>query len=192
MIITPPRPSLTPSLTQRDHISGPPDAPVTVVVFGDYQCPHCKAAHDAIWKILQSGEPRIRLAWRHFPLSKMHPLARSAAMAAETADAYGKFWPMHELLFRSQPLLEVEHLQQYARDLEIDPQRLRVEIEQSTHANRIQEDLSSGVRSGVNSTPTFYLNGRRHNGTYTFDVLLAAIAQEMQSPQGLNSGMAAL
>lgn len=174
MIITPPRPPLTPPLGLRDHIIGPDNAPHTLVMFGDYQCAHCQAAHEGLWGLVNGQQPFFRLAWRHFPLARMHPLARHAAMVAEAAAAMGKFWPMHELLFRRPPQLEIPQLLQYARQLGMNPDQLRSDLEKDVYAARLQEDLSSGV----NSTPTLYIDGRRHNGTYAADVVLAALQSD--------------
>ncbi len=182
MTMTPPRPALVPALGQRDHIFGPPDAPHSLVIFGDYQCPHCKAVHDSLWPLVDGPNPLIRLGWRHFPLARLHPLARNAAMAAEFAGAAGKFWQMHALLFHRQPRLEIDCLLAYAAELGLGPDRLQQDIEHGVYVARLQEDLSSGVRSGVNSTPTLYLNGRRHNGPGSREAVLSALALESAGP----------
>ncbi|NNM88345.1 MAG: thioredoxin domain-containing protein [Phycisphaerae bacterium] len=186
--MTAPRPPLVPALGQRDHIVGPPEAPHTLVIYGDYQCAHCKAAHDSLWPLLGRFPPPVRLGWRHFPLARLHPLARHAAMAAEFAGAAGKFWQMHGLLFYNQPRLEMDCLLAYAEQLGLVPGQMRSALEQGVYAARLQEDLSSGVRSGVNSTPTLYMNGRRHNGGYTQDVVLEVLA--LESADGDSKGAA--
>jgi protein-disulfide isomerase len=171
----PPAPPLKPPLEARDHILGTDAAKITLVEYGDYQCPHCRAAVAVVDELRGRYGDNLRFAFRHFPLAKMHPQARQAAEAAEAAAAQGKFWEMHAALFRQPPQLQQEQLIQHARDLGLDVERFKSELENHTYAARIQEDLASGVRSGVNATPTFFLNELRHNGGYALDGLVKTI-----------------
>ena len=165
---------LTLPIGERDHIWGNPDANVTVVEYGDYECPHCGRAH-SILKMLRSQESRFRLVYRHFPISTIHPYAEPAAEAAEAAGGQGHFWDMHDLLFEHQDALDMIHLVAYADALGLDLNRFTSELHARIHATKIREDVLSGARSGVNGTPTFFINGLRHNGSYELPALLAAI-----------------
>jgi protein-disulfide isomerase len=168
-------PQLTVPVTERDHVLGPETAAVTLVEYGDYECPYCGAAHPSVAKVRQTLGDELRFAFRHFPLSQIHTHALPAAEAAEAAGAQGHFWEMHDLLFANQRALGLDNLLGYAAALSLDLDRFALELEQHTHEPRIREDFMSGIRSGVNGTPTFFINGVRHNGGYDPESLLAAI-----------------
>jgi protein-disulfide isomerase len=172
----PPAPLLKPPLGDRDHIKGSADAPIELVEYGDFECPHCGRAAAVVNELTAELGERLRFAFRHFPLSKMHPHARMAAQAAEAAGAQGKFWEMHDLLFAKASALEPQNLVEYAVLLELDILRFESELTSEKYAGRVQEDVASGVRSGVNGTPTFFVNGKRHNGAYTLEALQESIA----------------
>jgi len=174
MPLQPSTPQLTLPVGERDHIWGSGDANVTVVEYGDYECPHCGRAHSILHE-LRSQESRFRLVYRHFPLSAIHPHAEPAAEAAEAAGAQGEFWDMHNTLFEHQEALDMIHVVGYARALALNLNRFTGELRARTHAAKIREDFLSGARSGVNGTPTFFINGLRHNGSYELPSLLAAI-----------------
>ena len=167
-------PHLTLPVGERDHSLGSPDASVTLVEYGDFECPHCGRAH-GILKELRALESRFRLVYRHFPLSAIHPHAEQAAEAAEAAGAQGHFWDMHDILFENQDALDMVDLIGYARALGLDVNRFTSEMRARTHAAKVREDFLSGARSGVNGTPTFFINGVRHNGSYELPSLMAAI-----------------
>jgi protein-disulfide isomerase len=169
-------PTLTPPIGERDHVIGPPNAPVTLVEYGDYECPYCGAAHPVVTAVRRRLGKGLRFAFRHFPLTRIHPHAEHAAEAAEAAGAQGKFWQMHDLLFEHQDALEDEDLLLYAASIGLDLERFASELENGLYAARVREDFLSGVRSGVNGTPTFFINGRRHEGAFDLQTLLAAIA----------------
>ncbi|MGD0770341.1 MAG: thioredoxin domain-containing protein [Tepidisphaeraceae bacterium] len=175
MINSGPTPPLTMPLGTRDHVLGPPDARLVLVEYGDYQCPHCRRAHPIVRQIVARFGDQLKFGFRHFPLSKIHPQARLAAQAAEAAAAQEKFWQMHDLLFRHQDELELDHLAQYAAVLELDVPRFRDELNAGLYARRVQEDVVSGLRSGVNGTPTFYVHNKRFNGGYELDALVNAL-----------------
>ena len=159
----------------RDHIQGPTDVSVTLLEYGDYQCPYCGAAYPIIKQVQAQMGDGLRFVFRNFPISTSHPNAEQAAEAAEAAAAQGKFWEMHDLLYENQARLRDEDLHQYAEQLELDVGRFDRELADHVHAPRVQEDFMSGVRSGVNGTPTFYVDGVRHDGPYDLETLLGAL-----------------
>jgi protein-disulfide isomerase len=173
------RPQLRLPVSGRDHALGTPTAPVTLLEYGDYECPFCAAAHPAVKHVLQLAPGDILFAYRHFPLTQIHPHAQEAAEAAEAAGAQGRFWEMHDLLFAHQDHLALRDLVEYANALGLDLDRFASELESGAHTARVREDFLSGVRSGVNGTPTFFVNGIRHNGGYDPESLLDAIGSAL-------------
>jgi protein-disulfide isomerase len=169
------RPRLTVPVDGEDHVRGPATARVTLLEYGDYECPYCGAAFPVVERLLQIVGDDVRFAYRHFPLSQIHPHAQRAAEAAEAAGAQGAFWEMHELLFTHQDRLGVRDLIGYASALRLDVQRFAIDLESRRHAPRVREHFLSGVRSGVNGTPTFFVNGVRHNGGWDLESLLEAV-----------------
>jgi protein-disulfide isomerase len=161
----------------RDHIQGPADAPVTLVEYGDYQCPYCGAAYPIIKEVQARSGDGLRFVFRNFPISTSHPRAEQAAEAAEAAATQGKFWEMHDLLYENQDRLGDDDLHANAEQLELDVDRFDRELGEHTHAERVHEDFMSGVRSGVNGTPTFYVNGMRHDGPYDLETLLSVLGR---------------
>jgi formate-nitrite transporter family protein len=157
---------LTPPVSERDHVAGPDDAPVTLVEYGDYECPYCGMAYPIVKAVQRALGSRLRLVFRNFPLAEIHPHARHAAQAAEAAAAQGKFWEMHDMLFEHQQALEDADLVRYAEILELDTDQIARELEAGTYAKRVRDDFRSGVRSGVNGTPTFFVNGERYEGSW--------------------------
>src|SRR5947207_14342457 len=162
-------------VAKRDHIQGPVDAPFALLEYGDYECPYCGDAYPVVQAIQRQLGDRLCFAFRNFPLVNSHPHAEHAAEAAESADAQGKFWEMHDMLFENQEALDDEDLAQYAASLGLDARRLISEVQTGAHTARVREDFQSGARSGVNGTPTFFINGVRHDGAPGFDALLAAL-----------------
>ena len=167
--------SLVLPISNRDHVQGPDDAPATLVEYGDYQCPFCGRAFWVVKDVQSRLGDQMRLVYRHFPLSQAHPRAVRAAEAAEAAGAQGSFWGMHDLLFENQQALEDEDLLAYAQHLGLDVPRFVRDLETHAFAPRVREDFLSGVRSGVNGTPTFFVNGRRHDGAWDADSLTEAL-----------------
>jgi protein-disulfide isomerase len=161
-----------PVSTRRDHIQGRPDSPVTLVEYGDYECPYCGQAYTIIKKIQEGLRGQLRFVFRNFPLNQLHPHAQQAAEAAESAGAQRKFWNMHDILYENQQALDYYHLVEYASILELDIERFNNDLFSHTHASRIREDFISGVRSGVNGTPTFFINGMRYDGPLDYQSLL--------------------
>jgi protein-disulfide isomerase len=165
----------------RDHIQGPPDAPVTLVEYGDYQCPYCGAAYPIVKEAQSRMGDRLRFVFRNFPITTSHPNAEQAAEAAEAAGAQGRFWPMHDVLYENQKRLGDEDLRAYAEEVGLDLDRFDRELAEHVHAERVREDFMSGVRSGVNGTPTFYINGARHDDSYDLETLLDALERAAAS-----------
>jgi len=174
--------TLSQPVTNDDHVIGPANAAVTLVEYGDYECPYCGMAYPVVKEILRYFGNQLRFAYRHFPLSRVHPHAQGAAEAAEAAGAQGRFWPMHDLLFQHQNALEDKDLLEYAAALDLDVERFAAELQSGFHTARVREDFLSGVRSGVNGTPTFFINGVRHDGNYDFASLATAINAAASSP----------
>jgi protein-disulfide isomerase len=159
----------------RDHIQGPAGAPVTLVEYGDYECPYCGAAYPIVKEVQARMRERLRFVFRNFPITTSHPHAEQAAEAAEAAVGQGRFWEMHDTLYENQRHLEDENLRAYAEQLGLDVERFGNELVEHVHAPRVREDFMSGVRSGVNGTPTFFINGARHDDSYELETLLAAL-----------------
>ena len=146
-------------VTATDHQLGASHAPVTVVEYGDFECPNCKQAAPAVKLLLQRFTGRVRAVWRHFPLEEVHPHALQAALASEVAAAQGKFWPMHDLLFENQRHLKPAQLRGYAERLELEMRRYDADMDDTVYLQRVREDIEGAVQSGVRSTPTFFVNG---------------------------------
>ena len=159
---------------ERDHVRGPAHSPVTVVEYGDFQCPYCGQAEPFVRQLL-ADELDVRYVWRHLPLRDVHPRAQLAAEAAEAASDQGAFWEMHDLLLDRQEALKPEDLLDYARELGLDVPRFAAELRRHAHADRIEADLESADLSGVRGTPTFFVNGRRHHGAYDTAALEEAV-----------------
>jgi protein-disulfide isomerase len=168
-------PLLVPPVGERDHIRGPVTAPNTLLEFGDYECPHCGAAYPVVEEVRRRMGDQLRFVFRHFPLANMHPHALAAAEAAEAAGAQGRFWEMHDQLYEHQDALTPEDLLVYATAIGLDLVRFGREIDEGAHTPRIQEDVESGLRSGVRGTPTFYINGVQHHGRHDVESLLHGI-----------------
>jgi protein-disulfide isomerase len=159
----------------RDHVQGLPDAAVTLVEYGDYECPHCGAAHPIVKQLQETMAGELRYVYRHFPLTQIHPHAQAAAEAAEAAGTQGKFWEMHDLLFAYQDSLDEGNLLRLAALLELNQTRFFYDLKERKFEARVREDFMSGVKSGVNGTPTFFINDVRHDGPWEFQALLSAI-----------------
>lgn len=168
-------PHLTMPVGERDHAQGPATAPVTLVEYGDYECPYCGQAYPIVKHIQERLGDSLRFVFRNFPLSELHPHAAHAAEAAEIAADEGKFWEMHDTLFEHQRALDDAHLRAYAAALGLDEAAFAQALSEHRLAGRVREDFMSGIRSGVNGTPTFFINGARHNGSYDLHTLLRAL-----------------
>jgi protein-disulfide isomerase len=163
------------NIEANDHVTGPQDALVTIVEYGDYQCPYTARAHVVLADIGSQLEGRLRLAYRHLPLSHLHPHSQRASEAAEAAGAQGKFWEMHAALFEAQGELDPDSLLELAEDLELDVQRFQQELEAGKYRQRVLEDVGRAHADGASSTPTFFINGKRYHGDSDPESLGAAI-----------------
>lgn len=170
---------LTPAIGPDDHVLGPSSAAVTLAEYGDYECPFCSRAHQQTKKVLRDFQASVRFAFRHFPLAQAHPHALLAAEAAEAAGAQGSFWQMHDLLFANQHALEVEDLLGYAAALGLNMARFTDDLNRSVYLERVKGDFRSGARSGVNGTPTFFIDGERFDDNWDAHTLEAAVARRI-------------
>jgi protein-disulfide isomerase len=166
---------VTPVVDTHDHIQGSAEAPVTLVQYGDYECPYCGEAYPIVKDIQERMGEGLRFVFRNFPITTSHPHAQQAAEAAEGAAAQGRFWEMHDHLYENQRRLSDDDLHSYARVLDLDLDLFGKELAEHVHADRVHEDFLSGVRSGVNGTPTFFINGLRHDDSYGSETLLSAL-----------------
>jgi protein-disulfide isomerase len=166
-------------VSDRDHSLGPADAPVTLLVYGDYECPYTRKALLVVRQLREEPGAGVRFVFRNFPLTEIHPHAQHAAQAAEAAAAQGQeqFWAMHTHLFAHQQALEDAALRHYAALLGLDTERFARDMTGRAVAARIDEDIDSGLRSGVEGTPTFFINGMRYDGSWELAPLLAAVAR---------------
>jgi protein-disulfide isomerase len=169
------RVDLTPPLSAEDHVDGPERAELELVMYGDFQCPYCTAAYPIVRRIRDQLAGRLLFAFRHFPLRDIHPDAERAAQAAEAAAAQGAFWQMHDRMYESRGALSREDLIADARDLGLDVERFTSELDSELYAPRVRRDLDSGLASGVSGTPTFFIGGRMHAGSFDARTLLTAL-----------------
>lgn len=160
---------------ERDHIWGPVNAPVTLIEYGDYQCPFCAVAHSVVKAVEAQIGDQMRFVFRHFPMTTVHPDAENAAEAAEAAGAQRRYWAMHDTLYNNYQALEGRQLISYAAALGLDVEQFMADVAAHAYASKVSEDFMSGVRSGVNGTPSFFINGVRHDGSWEFPSLLAAV-----------------
>jgi len=166
-------------VTAADHIQGDPHAPTTLVEYGDYECPACGLAYPIVKAVQKHFGKRLRFVFRNFPLTQVHPEAESAAETAEFAGAHGRFWEMHDSLYENQGTLGLASYLALAEALGLPEKALSEALEKHTFKPRVRSDFMGGLKSGVNGTPTFYVNGKRHDGSYGFDDLVAAIDAEL-------------
>jgi protein-disulfide isomerase len=170
-----------PHVTSHDHARGPDDAPVTVLEYGDYECPYCRGAFRDVQEMLESYRGSLRFVFRNFPIPQLHPHAVQAAEAAEAAAAQGKFWPMYELLLQPSAHLEMDSLVTYAGIIGLDVPRFSADIAEHRYAAKIEDDVQEGQRNGVNSTPKFYVNGQRVDGKVPLEHLEEMVREAVQS-----------
>jgi len=171
-----------------DHILGQPDAPATLVEYGDYQCPHCGHAHPIVKAVRKHFGERMAFVFRHFPLTQIHPEAENAAEAAEFASAHQRFWEMHDAIFENQERLGLPLLSELAAELQLSPEDLVEALRTQKYAPVVREQFLGGVRSGVNGTPTFFINGQRFDGPAEFNDLVEAVEAAMPKARGERAG----
>jgi protein-disulfide isomerase len=171
----PDAPDLTLPVGERDHIQGAGGAPVTLVEYGDYECPHCGHAYPIVQEVQRRLGEKLRFVFRNFPITGTHPHAEVAAEAAELAAAQGKFWEMHDALFEHQTALGEASILALAAEVGMDTRKLGAGLESGAARDRVREDFMSGVRSGVNGTPTFFINGMRYDDSWDTETLTEAL-----------------
>ena len=167
---------------ERDHIQGPATAPIVLVEYGDYECIYCGEAYLIAKDIKRWLGDRLRFVFRNFPITNSHPNAQLAAEAAEAAGAQGRFWEMHDYLFKHQKALDYGHIARYAQMLGLDMARFNREITEHRYESRVREDFISGFKGGVSGTPTFFINGIKVEGAWAPQYFDEAIAYELQHP----------
>jgi len=166
-------------VTSKDHIQGDPDAPITLVEYGDYECPFCGRAYYVIKEVQNQFGSKLRFVFRNFPLTEMHPNAESAAETAEFAGEHGRFWEMHDGLYENQDRLGLPLYLELTEMLGLPVAGLRHTLTNHEYLPKIRNEVLGGIRSGVNGTPTFFINGVRHDGSYEFEELVAAIEERL-------------
>ncbi len=169
-------------LDAADHVSGPADAPYELLMYGDFQCPYCTAAQSILRRVRDRLGGRLRFAFRHFPLSEIHPDAWRAAEAAEAAGAQGSFWEMHDALYANGGRFGESDLAALADRIGLDVERFRAELAAGAYTDRVQRDLDAGHAAGVAGTPAFFVNGRLHNESFDARSLVEALTSD--SPDG--------
>lgn len=162
-------------VSSSDHIRGDPSAPLVLLEYGDYECPYCGLAHPITQQVLQHYGRQLKFVFRNFPLTEVHPHAESAAETAEFAAAHGRFWEMHDLIYENQERLSLATLLALAKTLGLPIPALRTALEQGAYREKVRRDFLGGARSGVNGTPTFFIDGHKHIGAFDFESLRAAI-----------------
>ncbi|SRR6266567_1225255 len=169
---------LSEPVSARDHIRGPRSAVISLVEYGDFECPYCRAAEPIVAGLMEAVGDQLSVTFRHFPMLEVHPHGQHAAEVAEAAAAQGKFWEMHDMLFANQNALDDASLVKYAVALGLDAERVGRELESHEHAGRITEDRRSALASGVRGTPSFYIDGTRYEGSVALRQMLDAIREQ--------------
>ena len=167
--------ALEPPLDRDDHVVGPPDASLELVMYGDFQCPYCAAAQSILARVRSRLDGRLRFAFRHMPVVERHPDAQSAAEASEAAAAQGAFWPYHDALYAARGQLAIPDLVRHARAVGLDAERLERELGEHVHAGRVERDAASARAMSLPGTPTFFANGTRHSGAFDARSLVEAL-----------------
>ncbi|WP_068468744.1 DsbA family protein [Candidatus Protochlamydia phocaeensis] len=174
-------PNLTVPVTENDHILGSIEAPLTLLEYGDYQCALCKLANPVLKQIKKEMGDQMRFVFRNFPLQTSHPDAFMAATAAEAAGMQQKFWEMHDYLYEHQKELSPENLIAFAEALKLNLEQFKEDLKSEFISKKLEEDFRGGVRSGVNGTPCFFINGERYDGGLSYDELLSTLKQKLTS-----------
>jgi protein-disulfide isomerase len=169
--------ALDPPLGPDDHVAGREDVPHELVMYGDFQCPYCVAAQSIVRRVRERLDGRLRFAFRHMPLRELHPLAQKAAEASEAAAEQGAFWPMHDRLYAARGRLSESELVGHAAALGLDAARVRAELDDGVHAERVDRDERSARAAGVQGTPAFFVNGALHEGAFDAGSLVAALEE---------------
>jgi protein-disulfide isomerase len=174
-------PFTAPVVTADDHVRGPADAPITLIEYGDFECPYCRGAFRDVRRLIDQHPSEIRFVFRNFPIPQLHPHAEQAAEAAEAAGAQGHYWEMHDLLLQPYAHLEIDELVTYAEVIGLDIPRFRRDVTDALYAPKIQRDIEEGLRNGVNATPKFFLNGERVDGKVPLENLEQMVADAVKA-----------
>lgn len=177
-----------PRVTDDDHVLGLADAPVTVIEYGDFECPYCRGAARDVHLLLDRYPETVRFVFRNFPIPQLHPHAEQAAEAAEAAASQGKFWEMYKLLLQPSSGLDIDSLYSYAVQVGLDVARFRRDLDSDAYAGRIERDIREGIRNGVNATPKFYVNGKRLDGAFPLEGLVDAVGAEVAAASEARAG----
>ena len=172
---------LTQAVNSQDHIDGNFQASIELVEYGDYECPYCGAAYPIVKDIQQKLGRHLKFVFRNFPLSKIHPHAFSAAVATEAAGLQGKFWEMHDVVFENQKALGEENISRLAETIGLMTERFKIDLQQKTLAEKVEKDFESGLRSGVNKTPSFFINGEKYEGDWRDGQLLQYLQTQLEA-----------
>lgn len=164
-------------VNEQDHYCGPAAAPVELLEYGDYQCPHCGRAYPIVKELMAQLGDNLKFVFRNFPLSKIHPHARLAAIAAEAAGLQHKYWEMYNVIFQNQKRIHQSALVEYAAQIGLDVERFKADMEQEALADKVEGHFYGGMRSGVNATPTFFINGEQYTGSWELEDILGCIRQ---------------
>jgi protein-disulfide isomerase len=168
-------------INENDQKQGNTNAPLVLLEYGDYECPHCGAAYPIVKRLQKHFDDRLLFVFRNFPLSEMHPHAMVAARMAEAAAIQKKFWEAHDLIFENQDGLSFSQLISYAHMAGLDVKKLVMDMNSDIIVNKVDSDIESGIRNGVNGTPTFFINGQRHDSYYNYDILKSALDRKLQT-----------
>ena len=163
---------LRPIVSEKDHIQGSNDAPIVLVEYGDYQCPHCGRAYPIVKRMQEKLGDQLKFVFRNFPLAKIHPEATMAAVATEAAALQDKYWEMHDIIFENQDKLGADTITQLAETIDLDLERFHDNMKRKDLISKVEMDFESGIKSGVNRTPTFFINGEKYEGMFAGDQLL--------------------
>ncbi len=170
---------LKPPVSAHDHLEGNPDASIELVEYGDYQCPHCGRAYHVVKTLQEKLGSQLKFSFRNFPLAKIHPEATLAAIATEAAARQGKFWEMHDIIFENQEDLEQPALIAYAEEIGLDISLFEKDLSDETLLQKVESDFESGIRSGVNATPTFFINGEKYNNGWEGERIATYIKEQI-------------
>jgi protein-disulfide isomerase len=171
--------ALKPPVSAQDHMYGNPEASIELVEYGDFQCPHCGRAYPIVNRIQEIFGKDLKFVFRNFPLTKIHAQAKIAAVATEAAGLQGRYWEMHHMVFENQRRLFRNALMEYAAVLNLDLEQFEADLDNTTLVAKVEADFETGLRSGVNATPTFFINGEKYTGIWEGDALIHFLQKEL-------------
>ena len=178
--------ALRPPTSPKDNMQGNPAAAIELVEYGDYQCPYCGRAYPIVKAIQQQLGDNLKFVFRNFPLTKIHPMAKIASIATEAAGLQGKFWEMHDIIFENQRRLYKRALLEYAQTIDLQLEKFESDLDDAGLIEKVEADFESGLRSGVNATPTFFVNGEKFTGNWSDDEFVIFIEIQLEKAGKLN------